>query len=200
MSCFDFKITYQSDKQDQKSDVLTQQIQDLSANFSDEQIVNQLWILLSSEQFEKIWFMFTHNDEFDDINLNKNIDKWDMNFENLLKHEYEHNLWISEIINVIKNDQWQHKNIIFAECEIQNDQFYYKQKMIISNSDILQYKILEFAHNSTVISHSDQAKIYEIVQWAYYWSEMHDFVQWYVQECQTCIWEKVSHRQKQEVL
>ena len=74
-------------------------------SFFDEWIANWLWILLSSEWFKKIWLVFTHNDEFNDINLNKNIDKWDINFENLLKHEYKHNLWISEIINVIKNDQ-----------------------------------------------------------------------------------------------
>jgi len=60
-----------------------------------------------------------------------------MNLENLLKHEYKYNLWISEIMNEIKNDQWQYKNIMFVKCKIQNNQFYYKQKMIISNSDIL---------------------------------------------------------------
>ena len=81
--------------------------------------------------------MFNHNNEFDDINLNKNIDKWNMNLENLLKYKYEHNLWIFKIMNTIKNDQWQHKNIILAEYEIQNNQLYYKQKMIISNSDTL---------------------------------------------------------------
>ena len=89
---------------------------------------------------------------------------------------------------------------MLAECEIWNDQLYYRQKMIVSNSDILQYKILEFAHNSTVISHSDQAKIYEIIQQAYYWFRMHDFVWQYMQEYQTCIQEKVSHKQKQEIL
>jgi hypothetical protein len=114
-----------------------------------------LWILLLSEQFEKIQLVFTCNNEFDDINLNKNIDKWDMNFENLLKHEYEHNLWISEIMNVIKNDQQQYKNITIVECKIWNDWLYYRQKIIISNSDILQYKILEFAHDLTIVDHSD---------------------------------------------
>ena len=83
---------YWSDKQDQKSDVLTQQIQDLSVNFFNKQIANWLQILLSSEQFEKIQLVFNHNDEFDDINLSKNINKWDMNLENLLKHEYKHDL------------------------------------------------------------------------------------------------------------
>ena len=72
--------------------------------------------------------------------------------------------------------------------------------MIVSNSDILQYKILEFAHNSTVIDYSDWVKTYKIIQWAYYWFEMHDFVQQYMQECQTCIQEKISHKQKQKIL
>ena len=95
-------------------------------SFSDEWIANWLQILLSFKQFEKIWFVFTCNNEFDDINLNENIDKWNMNFEDLLKHEYEHDLWIFKIMNAIKNNQWQYKNIMLAEYEIQNDQFYYK--------------------------------------------------------------------------
>ena len=66
--------------------------------------------------------------------------------------------------------------------------------MIVSNSDILWYKILKFAHDLTVVSHSDQAKIYEIIQQAYYWFEMHDFIQQYMQKYQTCIQEKISHK------
>ena len=49
--------------------------------------------------------------------------------------------------------------------------------MIVSNSDILWYKILEFTHDLTVADHSNQAKIYEIVQQVYYWLKMHNFVQ-----------------------
>ena len=45
---------YQSDKQDQKSDVLTQQLQDLFTNADDEQITNQFQVLLLLKQFEKI--------------------------------------------------------------------------------------------------------------------------------------------------
>ena len=59
LSWFDFKITYQSDKQDQKSDILTWQSQNLLMNADDKWIVNQFWVLLFSEQFEKIWLVFT---------------------------------------------------------------------------------------------------------------------------------------------
>ena len=40
--------------------MLTQQSQDLPVNFSDERIANQLQILLSSKQFEKIQLVFTN--------------------------------------------------------------------------------------------------------------------------------------------
>ena len=95
---------YWFSKQGQKSDILTWQTQDLPASSSNEQIANQLQILLSLKQFEKIWLVFNHNNKFDDINLSKNINKWDMNLEDLLKHEYEHDLWIFKIMNAIKND------------------------------------------------------------------------------------------------
>ena len=103
MSQFDFKIMYWSGNQDQKSDTLTWWSQDLPTNFSDEWIANWLWILLSSEQFEKIQLVFT------DSELDKDeseIDKWDMNFDELMNYEYAHDSWIAEITNVIKTDQW----------------------------------------------------------------------------------------------
>ena len=51
-----------------------------------------------------------------------------------------------------------------------------------------------------IAEHSDCVKIYEIVQWVYYWFMMHDFVWRYVQFCSTCTWEKSWHAKKQDVL
>ena len=99
LSWFDFKIMYQSGKQGQKPDVLTWQSQDLLMNANDKQIVNQFWILLSSEWFEKIQLVFT------DHKLNEEkaeINKWDMNLDNLMNYEYAHDSWIQSILTVIK--------------------------------------------------------------------------------------------------
>jgi len=41
--------------------------------------------LLLSEWFKKIQLVLNYNNEFNDINLNENINKWNMNFEDLLK-------------------------------------------------------------------------------------------------------------------
>ena len=62
LSQFDFKITYQSDKQDQKSDVLIWWLQDLSVNADNEWITNWFQILLFSEWFEKIQLVFMNHE------------------------------------------------------------------------------------------------------------------------------------------
>ena len=56
-------------------------------NADDEQIINQFWILLSLKWFEKIQLVFMNH------KLNKKkveINKWDMNFDDLMNYEYMH--------------------------------------------------------------------------------------------------------------
>ena len=57
---------------------------------------------------------------------------------------------------------------MLIECEIQNDRLFYHDNFVISNSESLRFKILEFAHNAVIAEHSDHVKIYEIVQQVYY--------------------------------
>ena len=47
---------------------------------------------------------------------------------------------------------------------MQNNQLFYHNNLVVLNSESLQFKILEFAHNVTIAEHSDCVKIYEIVQ------------------------------------
>ena len=55
-----------------------------------------------SKQFEKIWLIFT-NYKFNEEKAE--IDKWNMNFDNLMNYEYAHDSWIQSILTVIKTDQ-----------------------------------------------------------------------------------------------
>ena len=90
------------------------------------------------------------------------INKWDMNLDDLMNYKYMHDSWIQSILIVIKTDQWQYKEITLAECEIQNNQLFYWDNLVISNSEFLWFKILEFAHNAVIAEHSDCVKIYKI--------------------------------------
>ena len=53
---------------------------------------------------------------------------------------------------------------MLIKCELQNNQLFYHDNLIILNSEFLRFKILEFAHDAAVVEHSDYVKIYEIVQ------------------------------------
>ncbi len=72
------------------------------------------------------------------------------------------------MIEVIRTGKRQYKNITLAKYEIHNDRLYYRQIIVVSNSDLLRFKIVEFAHDSTVAGHPGRAKTYEIIQRAYY--------------------------------
>ena len=72
--------------------------------------------------------------------------------------------------------------------------------MVVPNSEPLRFKILEFTHDSPVVGHPGYAKTYEIVQRAYYWPGMHDYVRRYVRTCQICVRGKSWHVKRQGVL
>ena len=52
---------------------------------------------------------------------------------------------------------------MLAEYEIQNNWLFYCDNLIISNSEFLRFKILEFVHNVAIAEHSNHVKIYEII-------------------------------------
>ena len=117
-------------------------------------------ILLPSERFEKLRPIFL------DAELNRNeseIDKWDMEIDELIEYEYKDDPWITDIIKAIRTGKRKHKDIILAEYEIRNDRLYYRQKMVVPNSEPLRFKILEFIYNSSVIRYPGCAKTYKIV-------------------------------------
>ena len=97
-----------------------------------------------------------------------------MNLDNLMNYEYMHDSWIQLILTTVKTGQWQHKEITLTECEMQNNWLFYYSNFIILNSELLWFKILEFAHNAAVAGYPGCMKTYEIVQQVYYWPIMYD--------------------------
>jgi len=64
----------------------------------DKRIINQLWILLPPKYFKKLRPMFL------DIELNRNkleVNKWEMEINELIEYEYKNNVWIIDIIKAI---------------------------------------------------------------------------------------------------
>ena len=122
--------------------------------------MNWFWVLLSSKQFKKIQLVFTNHE------LNKKkaeINKWDMNLDDLMNYEYVHDSWIQLILTAVKISQQQHKKIMLIKYELQNNWLFYCDNLMILNSEFLWFKIFEFAHDVAVAEYSDYAKTYEII-------------------------------------
>ena len=81
---------------------------------------------------------------------------------------------------------------MLIECKLWNDWLFYWDNLVVLNFEFLWFKILEFAHDIMIAEHSNHVKIYEIIQWVYYWSIMHDFVRKYVWFYSICIWKKLD--------
>ena len=69
-----------------------------------------------------------------------------MNLDDLMNYEYAHDSWIQLILTAVKTGQWQHKKITLTECELWNNWLFYWDNLVVLNSELLQFKILEFAH------------------------------------------------------
>ena len=116
--------------------------------------------MLSLKWFEKIWFVFMNHE----LNEEKaEIDKWDMNLDDLMNYKYAHDSWIQLILITIKISQQQHKKIMLTEYKIWNNWLFYCDNLVVSNFEFLRFKILEFAHNIMIAEHSNYIKIYKII-------------------------------------
>src|SRR5205814_3248828 len=114
MSRFDFRIMYRPGKMGQKPDALTRRSQDLPANASDERIANRTRILLPPERFEKLRLVFS-NANFNE--RESEVDRWNMEIDELVEHEYANDSWIADIMKAIRTGERQHKDITLTECE-----------------------------------------------------------------------------------
>ncbi len=54
------------------------------------------------------------------------VDMWDIKIDKLIEYEYANDLWIADVIEIIRIRKWRYKDITLAECEIRNDRLYYR--------------------------------------------------------------------------
>ncbi len=83
---------------------------------------------------------------------------------------------------------------------LQNDQVYYKDKLLILEDEKLQLRLLQLSHDTSIASHSKRIKIYEIFNHHYYWLKMIKTVARFVHNCHLCSWVKISKEKYQKAL
>ena len=85
-------------------------------------------------------------------------------------------------------------------CSLQNDMFYYKDKLYVSHNEVLYVAIIRVMHESLLTKHSKRKATYSLINRYYYWSRIIFSMKRYVKICYICRRIKISREVKQSLL
>ncbi len=181
---FNFKIMYQSDKQNIKINALTHWVDVVLRSFKNERVYYQRITILTLNQM-KI------------ADLEENIS------ESIYKQIFETNE-IDEncmlLREAITRNETQYKDIKLKNCWTQNEILYYDSQLWVSFNELLQMNLIREMHDQLSINHSDILRTVKIIKRNYYWSFMQKTVDHYIWNCYICQRSKTSRNKSNELL
>jgi len=72
------------------------------------------------------------------------------------------------MIIALRDDQRKFKEFSLAKCMLRSDQVYYRNKLLIFKDEKLRLRLFQLSHDTSIASHSERVKIYEILSHHYY--------------------------------
>ncbi len=148
-------------------------------------------------------------EEFDVENIKSQLDQDTLNLDEDSADIFTQTLWkqveindkfAAQIIEALRNEARHHNKISLVECEEHENYLYFQERKYKLNSDKLRLRIIQLAHDSVINDHSERAKSYELISWAYWWSNIYKYVQRFVQNCHVCTRFKLFRPRTQEWL
>ncbi len=113
---------------------------------------------------------------------------------------YFYDEWIYIIVTALRDDQRKLKEFLLAKCTLRNDRIYYKNRLLILEDEELRLRLLQLSHDTSIASHSNKVKIYEILSHHYYWLEMIESIAHFICNCHLYFRVKVSREKYQRAL
>ena len=176
LSRFRFKITYRPGNQGGKPDALTRRSQDASAQ--EDARLHRKQTLLRPDLFEEP--------------MELHLSETDRTPAQIIEDEYEDDEFIREVMKMLREGVRRSKKISLSECEIRGNRLYYRERLVIPDSDELRIKLLRHVHESPVGGHPGRTKTLDILHREYYWPSMHESVRRFVKSCHMCSRSKAS--------
>jgi len=103
------------------------------------------------------------------------------------------------ILEAIQTKNGLHE-IAIAECIEVEGRMRYRGNIYIADSDELRVCIIQKHHDTTLAGNVGRVKIFDLLDWGYYWKEMRKDVDWYVPNCHYCQQARSSRYSTFEVL
>ncbi len=149
---FNFKIMYQSDKQNIKINALTCQADFMLRDFNDERVCYQ-WIIILTLNWMKI------------ADLKKNVN------ESIYKQVLDVNE-INEDCTLLREAKIRNEarceNIKLKNCRVQNEILYQDSQLWVLFNELLQMNLIREMHDQFSIDHLDILKTMKIIKQNYY--------------------------------
>ncbi len=181
---FNFKIMYQSDKQNIKIDALTRRADFVPRDLDDERVRYQRTTILTSNQM-KIADLEKNNDQ----SIYKQI---------LETNEIDENCTL--LREAIARDEAQCKDIKLKNCRVQNEILYKDSQLWVSFNELLQLNLIREMHDQFSIDYLDILRTMKIIKRNYYWSSMRKTIDRYIRNCYVCQRSKTSRDKSNDLL
>ncbi len=181
---FNFKIMYQSDKQNIKIDALTRWADFMSRDLDDECIWYQRTTILTLN-----WMKIADLKKNNDQSIYKQI---------LEINEINKNCML--LCKAIARDETQYEDIKLKNCQTQNEILYHDSQLWVSFNELLQMNLIREIHDQSSINHSEILRTVKIIKRNYYWSSMQKTIDRYIQNCYVCQCSKTSRNKLNDLL
>ena len=181
---FNFKIMYQSDKQNIKINALTRRADFMPRDFNDEHVQYQRTTILT-------------------LNWMKIVDLKKNNNQSIYKqvldaNEIDENCTL--LREVIARDEAQYEDIKLKNCWTQNEILFHDSQLWVSFNEFLQMNLIHEVYDQSLIDHSEILRTVKIIKRNYYWSSMWKTIDRYIWNCYVCQRSKTSRDKSNDLL
>ncbi len=181
---FNFRIMYQSDKQNIKINALTHQADVMLRDSEDEHIYYQQTTILTLN-----WMKIA--------DLKKNISE--SIYKQILEtNEIDENCML--LREAIARDKAQYKYIKLKNCWTQNKILYHDNQLWVLFNELLQMNLIREMHDQSSVDHSDILRTVKVIKRNYYWSFMRKTINQYIWNCYICQRLKISRNKSNNLL
>ncbi len=202
LSEYNFKIIYQSEKQNLKVDALIRMLNIKSIEINDDWKLYQHQMLLSESKFELQSIKADQeDDQKSDLDLiqsllrsdsklkqelkaNKDLIEEVISIQNQIIVENWTNWLCIDIWAVMKQNRRTCQDIDLNNCRVLDEVLWKDDRLWVSQSMITQ--LIRKAHDLSINDHSDMNWTLNLLKWSYCWSKMRTTIKRYIQNCYVC--------------
>ncbi len=208
LSEYNFKIIYQSEKQNLKADALIRMSNVKSVESNDDRKLYQHQMLLSASTFElqsikddqdltQILLIFD-SDSKQKSKANENSIEEMIFIQNRIIVENQTNQQCIDIQTVIEQNRRTCQDMSLDNCRVLNEILWKNDRLWVSQSMITQ--LIRKAHDLSISDHSDMNQTLNLLRWSYCWSKMRTTIKRYIRNCYVCRKSKASRAWINELL